>query len=223
MRAVMFAGFRAVARCGGFAGRRLGSRCGGSDEPSELTVGAGGRRRLPRRVARRQQRRGGEALTAELRARYERYPQCTALATRLLDVQYAGLTSGTIRNEASAPTEMRRVSPASSRASGSQADRGRVLAARGPKESGKWPESVISASSGGGWSRRLARQVSRGHPGFAADSAPAACMDSSAAPVVRGVVVLFPARKRDIHGPDTGLTPLLPLRGPRIEELAVVE
>lgn len=44
-------------------------------------------------------------LTEELKKRYERYPQCTALATRLLDVKYVGLTAGAIGAERIAPAE----------------------------------------------------------------------------------------------------------------------
>jgi hypothetical protein len=44
-------------------------------------------------------------LTEDLKKRYERYPQCTPLATRLLDVKYAGLTAGTILTERIAPDE----------------------------------------------------------------------------------------------------------------------
>lgn len=44
-------------------------------------------------------------LTEELKKRYERYPQCGALATRLLDVKYAGRTAGRITSERIAPDE----------------------------------------------------------------------------------------------------------------------
>jgi hypothetical protein len=43
--------------------------------------------------------------TEELKKRYERYPQGTSLATRLLDGKSAGLAAGTITNEQIAPDE----------------------------------------------------------------------------------------------------------------------
>ncbi len=44
-------------------------------------------------------------LTTELKKRYERYPNTIPLATRLLDVSYAGLTTARISHEQMAPGE----------------------------------------------------------------------------------------------------------------------
>ena len=44
-------------------------------------------------------------VTDEMKKRCAQYPQCTPLAQLLLDVQYAGLTTGNIAREEIAPDE----------------------------------------------------------------------------------------------------------------------